>query len=500
MSANDIQAQRFPDNPSNLKSPASQLRSRLGTIEQRIASLETQIALLHKEREQVLGDLAAISYPVLTLPTEITSEIFLRYMEKPLRFPGPSPLRLASICRLWRAIALSTSKLWTHWSQFFDIPTAEVLASRLQCWLPRAGGLPVDLRIKLPPSPTQESDAILRILAQHSSRWGNLKMVSSGPISFPADLRGRFSSLTKMALDSYPSSEGPSTITAFSDASHLREVSLYNIALVDWRNSLPWSQLTKLELSFVTVEECLEMLEQTSSLEVLEFFSQLEGQDSVTSPPRILDHLHTIHLGSDCSHRLLDFLVLPSLAHLHLGLDSECAERVAPLIRRSGCSPRTLGLYIWDPDFAPILQCISSVPSVRELQMTWVGGTTIEFSQLFKTLAEGPSCLPALESINIEDCQTNIHLPSLVQMLRARTTGKDGVAMLTSFRLSFSQDNQHEDAIDFEQQDKDVELALDRLGGLRSQGLQVEIQSSVKWFSANIDSKMITGINTNNRS
>lgn len=55
------------------KSAGPELRSRLGAIEQRMAALESQMALLRTEREEVLENLAAIVYPVLTLPTDITS-------------------------------------------------------------------------------------------------------------------------------------------------------------------------------------------------------------------------------------------------------------------------------------------------------------------------------------------------------------------------------------------------------------------------------------------
>jgi hypothetical protein len=97
----------------NPTSTASELRSRLGAIEQRMAALESQMALLRKEREEVLADLHAIVYPVVTLPPEITSEIFVRYMDNS---HAQSPQLLASICRSWRAIAFATCRLWTHLS------------------------------------------------------------------------------------------------------------------------------------------------------------------------------------------------------------------------------------------------------------------------------------------------------------------------------------------------------------------------------------------------
>ncbi|KAJ7703692.1 hypothetical protein B0H17DRAFT_901456, partial [Mycena rosella] len=54
-------------------------------------------------------------YPVLTLPNEITSRIFIDYLASHGRirpFMRTAPLLLAQICRPWREIALSTCKLW----------------------------------------------------------------------------------------------------------------------------------------------------------------------------------------------------------------------------------------------------------------------------------------------------------------------------------------------------------------------------------------------------
>ncbi|KAJ6537995.1 hypothetical protein B0H19DRAFT_877467, partial [Mycena capillaripes] len=54
-------------------------------------------------------------YPVLTLPFDITSRIFLHCLPSHGRVaPSPSkaPLLLAQICHHWREVALSTCGLW----------------------------------------------------------------------------------------------------------------------------------------------------------------------------------------------------------------------------------------------------------------------------------------------------------------------------------------------------------------------------------------------------
>ncbi|KAJ7741114.1 hypothetical protein B0H16DRAFT_1378380, partial [Mycena metata] len=58
----------------------------------------------------------ASTYPVLTLPAKLVSEIFIHFLPAyPKRPPIKgvlSPFTLGQICRTWRDIALSMPRLW----------------------------------------------------------------------------------------------------------------------------------------------------------------------------------------------------------------------------------------------------------------------------------------------------------------------------------------------------------------------------------------------------
>ncbi|KAJ7784077.1 hypothetical protein B0H16DRAFT_1296787, partial [Mycena metata] len=98
-----------------------------GDLKNELAELKVSIArysLLLKETEQrkaaVQAALDAYIFPVLTLPLEITTEIFLHYAfavhEEDDRH-GPrlscrDILLLTTICRAWRRLALSVPGLW----------------------------------------------------------------------------------------------------------------------------------------------------------------------------------------------------------------------------------------------------------------------------------------------------------------------------------------------------------------------------------------------------
>ncbi|KAJ6580812.1 hypothetical protein B0H19DRAFT_848339, partial [Mycena capillaripes] len=57
-----------------------------------------------------------MTYPILTLPNELTSEIFINCLSSDaVRVqpnPATAPLLLAQVCSQWRAIAFSLPELW----------------------------------------------------------------------------------------------------------------------------------------------------------------------------------------------------------------------------------------------------------------------------------------------------------------------------------------------------------------------------------------------------
>ncbi|KAJ7167777.1 hypothetical protein C8R46DRAFT_898531, partial [Mycena filopes] len=100
------------------------LRARIAELDSSIAELrpvQSRLKALEHERGSIQLQLDAAVYPVLTLPVEITSEIFLcclpetsKYSLRPtFKSPIEAPMLLLQICRTWRAIAISSPRLWT---------------------------------------------------------------------------------------------------------------------------------------------------------------------------------------------------------------------------------------------------------------------------------------------------------------------------------------------------------------------------------------------------
>ncbi|KAJ7918329.1 hypothetical protein B0H13DRAFT_296024 [Mycena leptocephala] len=135
-------------------------RTRLAEIEAQIRDLERTLVELRAEKMLVQERLSSCTYPVLTLPNEIVSEIFIHFL--PLRPLCPpltgrlSPTTLTQICRRWRQVAQATPELWRA-ILFADdrIPLEEQFLI-FDLWLSRSRGYPyLSVWIDLSAAPCQ---------------------------------------------------------------------------------------------------------------------------------------------------------------------------------------------------------------------------------------------------------------------------------------------------------------------------------------------------------
>ncbi|KAJ7854619.1 hypothetical protein B0H13DRAFT_1480666, partial [Mycena leptocephala] len=90
--------------------------------------------------------------PVLTLPNEIISEIFVHFLPIYPRFPplhgSLSPTSLTHICRKWHEIALATPLLWRAFRLSSDdsIPF-ERQRDISELWLKRSRSCPLSIMV-----------------------------------------------------------------------------------------------------------------------------------------------------------------------------------------------------------------------------------------------------------------------------------------------------------------------------------------------------------------
>ncbi|KAJ7175185.1 hypothetical protein C8R43DRAFT_824335, partial [Mycena crocata] len=120
-------------------------RAALLAVKTEIAQYENHIRKLRKEQQKLEDSLVSVVYPILTLPNEITSQIFTECLPADgLVRPSPrtAPLLVAQICRHWREVALATCELWS--SVEFQ---KEGRPPLIESWFSRAKGHPLALSL-----------------------------------------------------------------------------------------------------------------------------------------------------------------------------------------------------------------------------------------------------------------------------------------------------------------------------------------------------------------
>ncbi|KAJ7659261.1 hypothetical protein DFH06DRAFT_1195388 [Mycena polygramma] len=238
-------------------------RSRITELETQILELEQTISALREEKASVQERLDSYKYPVLTLPNEVVSEIFIHFVPT---FPCCStfggicsPIHLTQICRMWREIAVSTPHLWRAMLCWGNNALIDV-------WLRRSGCCPLSLQFGKSVTTSDCSQAFSAFLT-HRVRWEHvnfdlvpsyLSAMDDGPTPLLRHLR--------LSLDELPNSLNfpISAIATFSDAPMLRTVALNYFAAANI--ILPWAQLTSLTLEEIFPREWVPILRQTSNL------------------------------------------------------------------------------------------------------------------------------------------------------------------------------------------------------------------------------------------
>ncbi|KAJ7916544.1 hypothetical protein B0H13DRAFT_364587 [Mycena leptocephala] len=228
-----------------------------------------------QRNEAHASPVAAVAYPVLTLPFDIISSIFVYCLppeDDALPWRTEAPLLLAGICRDWRDIALATHDLWNTLHLSLRPYSILKVASLLEFWIPRAGNLPLSISLvckcgnDLKPGSADSAwlDALAELIAQYAPHWSTVEL----HIPFPALIRlspprEDFTSLKKLVLNSASWPGGKIPARVFSKSPKLRELHIRELHIISGartRVALPWEQLTTLRLDNTSTEECVKTL------------------------------------------------------------------------------------------------------------------------------------------------------------------------------------------------------------------------------------------------
>ncbi|KAJ7188841.1 hypothetical protein C8R46DRAFT_1243985 [Mycena filopes] len=350
-------------------------RTFLADVDAQILDLERAILRVRTSKESAQARLDAFKYPVLTLPTEIVSEIFQQFLPAyPLCPPLvglSSPTNLTHICRRWRSIALGTPALWSAVDLHFDddeiVFGAQVHIANI--WLDRSCSRPLSIRIRsIYYEP--ELSTLIEAVAPHRARWEHLNIALEKPeYQNLEDLSGPMP-LLRSLLVKVGDFEDPDVTLSWLDAPLLRSTTLDHLTAAVIR--LPWSQLTSLTLQRVYARESTTVLRKTPSLIHCSLALIDEGRVDASAQVA-LSHLRSLTMrewDEDAGYPVIGYLesfLVPGLSRLEvpesfLGVDPIRCLR--SFIENSGCKLQEV--VILGIDVAVINSYQSAFPFIRD--------------------------------------------------------------------------------------------------------------------------------------
>ncbi|KAJ6456444.1 hypothetical protein C8R45DRAFT_578418 [Mycena sanguinolenta] len=359
--------------------------------------LERTISALCAEQAAVQARLDAYKYPVLTLPIEITSEIFIRLLPTyptPPRLTGlDSPTSLTHVCREWREIALATPELWRA-IQLGACHTpydSEQTRSIAKAWVTRSQPYPLSISIIL----TNDLQFLREILTQPqvmaTARWEHLSLsVHYGYFGVQIDA----SAMPKLRSLNFftPSSTQLFAGVNFLDAPQLRALRMSTWSTTASRVTLPWAQLARLTLVDIDVMYCASILRDTPNLVTCRlrprsFFPSLPATEGLIKLPS-LKSLTLAPSSKQChTPQVLELLLAlraPSLLKLKLQAIYLCSEPIQALgsfISKSGCQLQEVHITVPKKDALTAQESYRrAFPSIPILHFPQMDGVATKFN------------------------------------------------------------------------------------------------------------------------
>ncbi|KAJ6570808.1 hypothetical protein DFH09DRAFT_1462705 [Mycena vulgaris] len=373
-----------------------------------VTALSALIDTLASEQHLLQNVLDSIVYPVLTLPPEITTNIFVQCIPgDPAPSPYTAPLLIAQICRQWRAIAFATPTLWQSITLDYGYRPICHCGTLLEMWLHNSANLPLFLsfgcEVQMP--------LLIDTCLIHCHRWREITISSGVKLAAP---HTHFPILRNVTLRRHIGGDVPTFLV-----------------------QLPWARLTTLTVeTFGHASECFPMLTDCSGLLHLTHTAVADRHNlSIFQYPHVtLDSLQSLNIGARSSG-LMAHLTLPRLRQLTLnGKFGKARSPVQALLSRSSCPLQRLSI-IFDEgqDSTPesLQFFLPAVPTVTHLALTIP--VSPQLRHAISPLAS-TDILPLMENLSIDVVRVRDHYDSLLDVLRGHGR-RSGGANLKAFSL-----------------------------------------------------------------
>ncbi|KAF7293826.1 F-box domain-containing protein [Mycena chlorophos] len=419
---------RLSRRSSSFPPTSATLRKRLVALDQRraflyaeMADIRTQLAEVAQSRAELVAQLAQLTYPILTLPTELTSIIFEFYADMMndaySSFKG-GPFVLGQVCRRWRDIALESSKLWRNVR--VETGACEGKEQLLDLWFRRASK--TLLRVQL----STEDPSLYALVAGHAEKFEAITCDLPPPNDCTlASIAGRVPNLRR--LDLYLA-EIHTPLTVFADAPALRELNVHFAPFGSLEQLvLPWTDLTSASFD-KEVPNLLHIVSRMPNLETL----KLPAAKYIL-PPKIIElpNLTTLHCSTRNSQlagpfnlKFLSHLQCPAIEVLEVHFRS---TKHVPALRNFIQSTPLNALRdvtLSQLSGYDVVQLLSA-PAATAVERLVVYEMSDQ-SAFFYALAgvgsaePGPPLLPALETLIVESPPLELTSSAILAMLDAR--------------------------------------------------------------------------------
>lgn len=207
------------------------------------------------------------------LPYELLAEMFTtichadsdQFLGDRNRHKKTTPLVLGSVCSHWRAVVWNNPQIWSHISLCLSSPSGRYAAqvSLLEEWFERSGICPLTMNITFHNEDdwTKEiAHDLINLLVEQAYRWRSINFVlPEAWYPFMECIKDNVNQLTTvstqpLSVDCIQSPSKRKRLTLFENAPLLNDLHLNGYYLTDV--FLRWSQLTRITLQQVYLDEC----------------------------------------------------------------------------------------------------------------------------------------------------------------------------------------------------------------------------------------------------
>ncbi|KAK7005696.1 hypothetical protein R3P38DRAFT_3039051 [Favolaschia claudopus] len=412
------------------------LRKELACLKDSIAQQCRLLTQLQGREALVEAEVDALSFkfPILTLPLEITAEVFLHYAAavheedcKPYE-PCRAMLLLLEICHTWRTIALSTPALWVT----LDVGIISHLApgkieQEADRWLSRAGALPLSFvchRATISPWFGQANS----IVSRHALRLRKLHIaISHGSVaplfesSFPL-----LEDIDICNVDSQiRSTPFVAPVSTLARTPKLRRVVLDGIPPSSLTAS--WGLLESFSALSTSTLECIYVLRAAPGLRKLKYYGAGAADDTSVA----IDGIVTLPLLTclalcNASHAIIPYLALPALTTLEFcGVYSLDSNSVLDLLSRTRGLLRDLDLSNHTMPFTISIKWFQHMKQLTRLKLSRLRPQSR--AELVRSLnrALESEFLPVLEALVLTDWKPDEVDKALLEAVNSRSSSTE---------------------------------------------------------------------------